>query len=404
MTPADHSTGYRPDVATDLGARFGHHGVTALAACFALGALVEDLVRPSVTLGTGQYDRGPDAVIAASLAAVVTLVALRDRLGLLAPLSALALLGPVPLVAPVWLLDSSFVYLLAMLVCGLGGYLARSRRAHVTGLLVVWAVGSAAAWRHPDPDWGQWAGVLTFMSIAWAAGALIRRPVVRALSAEDRAGQLEQEQAEAARQAVLQERQRIARELHDIIAHSVSVMTVQAGAVRRRLTPDQDREHDSLVAVERTGREALAEMRRLVGLLNEDESTPSYAPQPGMQVLETLIDSVRAAGLPVDLHVEGTRRELPAGVDLAAYRVVQEALTNTLKHAGPARAWVRICWREHDLRIEVANDGRNTAPSTGHGSAGMRERVRLYGGRLESGPRTEGGYVVRAYVPTGPAA
>jgi signal transduction histidine kinase len=404
MTPARRWAGYGPEVATDLRVLFGRHGVSVLATCFAAGALVEDLVSPTATLGAGRYDRGPEVVIAAVLAAAVALVALRNRLGVVAPLSALALLGLASLPAPAWLLDSSFVYLLVMLICGLGGYLAQSRWSHAAGLLVLLAVGSLAAGRHPDPHWGQAAGVIAFMAIAWVAGTIVRGPVLRAHSAEVRAVQLEQEQAEAARQAVIDERQRIARELHDVIAHSVSVMTVMTGAVRRRLTPDQTRERDSLVAVERTGREALAEMRRLVGMLHEEETMPSYAPQPGMQALDTLIDTVRAAGLPVDLQVEGARRELPPGVDLAAYRVVQEALTNTLKHAGPASARVQICWTDDELRIEVANNGRNTAPSAGYGQAGMRERMRLYGGRLESGPRTDGGYVVRAYLPTGSGA
>ena len=226
----------------------------------------------------------------------------------------------------------------------------------------------------------------------------------RAITAEERAAQLEQEQAAAAHQAVVDERQRIARELHDIIAHSVSVMTVQAGAVRRRLTDDQATERDSLLAVERTGREAMAEMRRLVGLLREEDATPSYGPQPGMQTLETLIGTVRGAGLPVELDVEGTSRELPPGIDLAAYRVVQEALTNALKHAGPARAWVHVHWGADELTLEVANDGRNTSEGNGYGHVGMQERLRLYGGRLESGARPEGGYVVRAHVPIGPDA
>jgi signal transduction histidine kinase len=391
-------------VGRDLLPRFGRHAVSALAVSFAAGAFIEDLVSPAETLAAGRYDRGPEVVIAAVLTGAVTLVALRGGLGVVAPICAVALFGLATLSAPAWVLDSSFVYLLVMLICGLGGYLARSRLSHAVGLLVLLAAGSLAAWRHPDPNGGQWAGVIAFMSIAWVAGAVIRGPVVRAHFAESRAVQLEQEQVEAARQAVIDERQRIARELHDIIAHSVSVMTVQAGAVRRRLTPDQTRERESLVAVERTGREAMAEMRRLVGMLHEEEANPSYAPQPGMQALDTLIDRVRAAGLPVELEVEGARRELPPGVDLAAYRVVQEALTNTLKHAGPAHAWVQICWSDEELRIEVANNGRSTAPATGYGHAGMRERVRLYGGRLESGPRPDGGYVVRAYVPIGSGA
>ena len=173
-------------------------------------------------------------------------------------------------------------------------------------------------------------------------------------------------------------------------------MTVQAGAVRRRLTSEQTRERDSLVAVERTGREALAEMRRLVGMLNEEDDPQLCTAAGHAGAGRADRHRVRAAGLPVDLEVEGARRELPPGVDLAAYRVVQEALTNTLKHAGPAHAWVAICWTDEELRIEVANNGRNTRPATGYGHAGMRERVRLYGGRLESGPRADGGYVVRA--------
>jgi signal transduction histidine kinase len=376
------------------------HGVTALAVTFAAGALVHDLVSPSVQLDSGRYDRGPEAVIAAVLVGVVVLVALRGRLGVVAPLSAIALLGLATLTARTWVLDSGFVFLLVMLVCGLGGYLTTSRLSQA-GVLVIVAAGLLAASQHPDPSWGQALSVASFMAIAWVAGVLLRRPVARARSAEEHALLLEQEQAAAAKQAVLDERQRIARELHDIIAHSVSVMTVQVGAVRRRLTADQTREHESLIAVERTGREALAEMRRLVGLLHEEEANPRYAPQPGLQSLDALISGVRAAGLPVDLHVEGTGHELPPGVDLAAYRVVQEALTNTLKYAGPAQAWVQICWTPDELRIEVANNGRSTESGTGYGQAGMRERVRLYGGRVESGPRPDGGYVVRAFVPIG---
>ena len=301
--------------------------------------------------------------------------------------------------APDWILDSTFVFLLAMLVCGVAGYLSADtphpRRA--AGRLGVRQPCGLAAPRPQLGTVGRGAHVhvdgFRGRDLGQAAGGPGR-------SAEDRAAHLEQEQAEAARQAVIDERQRIARELHDIIAHSVSVMTVQAGAVRRRLTPDQTRERDSLVAVERTGREALAEMRRLVGLLH-DETEPDYAPQPGMQALDSLLATVRAAGLPVDLEVEGTQRELPPGVDLAAYRIVQEALTNTMKYAGPARAWVQIGWSEDELRIEVANNGRNTAKGSGYGQAGMQERLRLYGGRLETGPRPDGGYVVRAFVPIG---
>ena len=214
------------------------------------------------------------------------------------------------------------------------------------------------------------------------------------------------EQETASLQAVAEERQRIARELHDVIAHSVSVMTVQAGAVRRLLLPEQERERQALEIVESTGREALTEMRRLVGLLREQGTMPEFAPQPSLRTLDILIGTVREAGLEVELDVQGEERELPPGVDLSAYRLVQEALTNTLKYAGPAQAWVTLRWRDDELELEVANNGHSEASSngSGHGLAGMRERVALCGGTLETGPRDGGGFVVRCHLPLESAA
>ena len=210
----------------------------------------------------------------------------------------------------------------------------------------------------------------------------------------------------AAARAVAEERQRIARELHDVIAHSVSVMTVQAGAVRRLLHADQERERIALEAIESTGREALAEMRRLVGLLREHGSTPDFSPRPSMRAVDVLVGTICEAGLPVELTVEGEQTELAPGVDLAAYRVIQEALTNALKYAGPARAWVTVRWRDRELELEIANDGNSEAggDGRGHGLAGLRERVALVGGSIESGPRTGGGFVVTARLPYGGSA
>ena len=210
----------------------------------------------------------------------------------------------------------------------------------------------------------------------------------------------------AAARAVAEERQRIARELHDVIAHSVSVMTVQAGAVRRLLHADQERERIALEAIESTGREALAEMRRLVGLLREHGSTPDFSPQPSMRAVDVLVGTICEAGLPVELTVEGEQTELAPGVDLAAYRVIQEALTNALKYAGPARAWVTVRWRDRELELEIANDGSSEAggDGRGHGLAGLRERVALVGGSIESGPRAGGGFVVTARLPYGGSA
>ena len=206
----------------------------------------------------------------------------------------------------------------------------------------------------------------------------------------------------AAQRAVAEERQRIARELHDVVAHSVSVMTVQAGAVRRLLRPEQERERQALQAVEATGREALTEMRRLVGLLREQGTMPEFAPQPSMRTVDVLVGTVREAGLPVELEVEGEPQELPPGIDLSAYRVIQEALTNALKYAGPAQAWVTIRWHTGELELEIANDGRSEPGGDGeggHGLAGLRERVALVGGDVTSGPRAGGGYVVTARLP-----
>jgi signal transduction histidine kinase len=212
---------------------------------------------------------------------------------------------------------------------------------------------------------------------------------------------LQADREAAAKRAVAEERQRIARELHDVIAHSVSVMTVQAGAVRRLLHPDQQRERLALEAIEATGREALTEMRRLVGLLREQGATPEFVPPPSMRAIDVLVGTVREAGLPVELAVEGEPRELPPGVDLAAYRVIQESLTNALKYAGPAQAWVAVRWSERLLELEIANDGSSKVGGrrTGHGLEGLRERVAHVGGSIESGPREEGGFVVRAQLP-----
>ena len=200
------------------------------------------------------------------------------------------------------------------------------------------------------------------------------------------------------------ERSRIARELHDVIAHSVSVMTVQAGAVRRLLKPDQEREREALLTVEETGRQALTEMRRLLGVLRQSDEKAALAPQPGLATLERLVAQVREAGLPVEMRVEGEEIALPAGIDLSAYRIVQEALTNALKHAGPARAWVVVRYGADEVEVEVANDGVSNGGSGGYGLIGMRERVALYGGDLTAGPRDGGGFTISARLPVAGSA
>jgi signal transduction histidine kinase len=211
----------------------------------------------------------------------------------------------------------------------------------------------------------------------------------------------ERERDLAAREAVVEERARIARELHDAIAHDVSMMVVQAGAERRVLSGDDGSTRAVLATIEQIGRGALTEMRRLVGMLRSDEGDP-LAPQPDLDDLPQLVAQVREAGLPVDLEVEGERRELPVGIELSAYRIVQEALTNALKHAGEAQAAVRVRYGEDSLELEIVDDGaggRHPVASGGHGLVGMRERVALYGGRLDAGRRPSGGFAVRVLLP-----
>jgi signal transduction histidine kinase len=230
--------------------------------------------------------------------------------------------------------------------------------------------------------------------VAWLVGALVRSQVQHAV--QRRAARSEREA-----RAVAEERNSIARELHDVIGHSVSVMTVQASAVRRRLRADQELERQALETVEAVGREALDEMRRMVGMLREDEDRVGRQPTPGLQQADLLIAKFREAGLPVEYRSTGLDRELPAGLDLTAYRVIQEGLTNALRHAVDPRH-VRVDVSDDaGLAISIRDDGRavDGDAEPGHGLLGMRERVALYGGRLFAGPADGGGFELVARFP-----
>jgi signal transduction histidine kinase len=245
---------------------------------------------------------------------------------------------------------------------------------------------------------GEPKGGASFTLIALAVMLLVRRVVG---DRERRAQTAERERDLAAREAVVEERARIARELHDVIAHHVSMIVLQAGAERRVLDSANASTREVLETVERTGRSALTEMRRLLGMLRTEANEP-LTPQPGLTDLPALVTQLREAGLPIVLHVEGDRRELPVGIELSAYRIVQEALTNALKHAGEARTTVNIRYGVDSLELEIADDGPgSTTPvaSGGHGLVGMRERVALYGGRLDAGRRPGGGFAVRVLLP-----
>jgi signal transduction histidine kinase len=230
----------------------------------------------------------------------------------------------------------------------------------------------------------------------WFVGWAMRGKVRRSEELEVRAEQLERERLTA----VADERARIARELHDVIAHSVSVMVVQAGAAEEVLKRNPNAAAESIRAVQETGRQALVEMSRLVGLLREAGDELGLTPQPRLDQLEELVSAVSDAGLPVELRLDGDRRPLPLGVELTAYRVVQEALTNALKHAGDARAQVHVRYEPDALVLDVTDDGPGAnGYGGGHGLAGMKERVSVFGGDVTAGPRPSGGFAVHVRLP-----
>jgi signal transduction histidine kinase len=221
---------------------------------------------------------------------------------------------------------------------------------------------------------------------------------VQADVAEERAAQAERDREAAARIAAAEERARIARELHDIVAHALSVMVLQVGAVRHRLTDLPEEDRDALEDVEGTGRTALAKVRRLLGAMREEDRQVELEPQPGLGNLEPLVESVRSAGLPVRLRVDGEPLALPRALDLSAYRIVQEGLTNVLKHAEASQAEVVVRHGGDELQLEIRDDGRGPArgDSAGNGLVGIRERVKLYDGEMTAGAANGGGFVLTA--------
>jgi signal transduction histidine kinase len=243
---------------------------------------------------------------------------------------------------------------------------------------------------------------LALLGAAYLAGNEIANRQRQTDQQRERAQQLEQERAEAVAAAAETERRHIARELHDVVAHSVSVMVVQAGAARKVMDDKPDAARESLLAVEASGHEAMVELRRLLGVLSEDgNEAPPLAPPPGMAGLDALVARVKEAGLPVELRVEGPPESLSPGVDIAAYRIVQEALTNALKYAGGAPTEVVVRYTPDGLEIEVIDEGNISTPADGigRGLTGMQERVALFGGSVEAGKRAEGGYAVLARLP-----
>jgi signal transduction histidine kinase len=277
--------------------------------------------------------------------------------------------------------------------------------------LVVAELGLAAVWLTPAMlERSSFLFFMGFIAVAWVLGHFVGDRQVYAAQLEERTAELEEAREELARRAVVEERLRLARELHDVVAHAMSVIAVQSGVGAHVADSRPEEVGKALAAIEVTSRGALEELRRLLGVLRQDsEVQASLMPVPGLANLDSLLAEVGKAGLAVRVRVEGTPLQLPAGVDLSAYRIVQEALTNVVKHAGPAHAEVTIGYRDQEVTVEVTDDGRGAVPpasdgrvGTGHGLIGMRERVAAFGGDLQVGPRPGGGFRVAARLPLPP--
>lgn len=367
-----------------------------LAALLQIEVWTIDPSHPPGDVGADVYSSGERVTTAAAGLVLALSLGWRRR----APLAVLAVAIAASVVASfVALLDAATTPAIALVVA------AYSVGAHTQSLRAsIGATGVGALIAANVADQFS-AGDLLFIAMilggGWLAGRAMRYQRERERALERLTVDLEREKEEEARTAVAEERVRIARELHDVVAHAISVIVLQARGARRSLAADPDETREALDTIEATGSEALAEMRRLLGMLRSDDEDIALAPQPSLRYLDTLAAQVREAGLPVELSVEGEPIELSPGVDLSAYRIVQEALTNALKHAGPATARVVIRYRKNDVELEIADTGLGLGASDGdgHGLVGMRERVTLYGGKIETGPRDDGGFAVRARLP-----
>nr|WP_269328539.1 sensor histidine kinase [Kineosporia babensis] len=365
----------------------------AVAGVFALGLLFVSAIS-----ATSSYSWLP------SLAMVIALAWRRRR-----PLRSAIAVGAAGLLVMITGESTFLPVAVAAAFCSLYAVTAYGPRwAGWVAAVVAWFAGALTMAYQGLMDYGSDVPfVLTFMTTVlfgiWAMGRMRRLRLRDEARLEERARLLESESEQQAQLAATAERARIAREMHDVVAHSLSVTISQADGGRYAAQHNPQAAITALETISATGRQALADMRALLGVLRDD-STQQLTPQPDTEAINDLVDQVRGSGLTVELEVLGEPITLPAGPGLAAYRIVQESLTNVLKHAGPgANAWVRLVWLSEALEIRVEDDGRGAAatPATpgSQGLIGMRERATLYGGQLEAGPRQGGGFGVRAYLP-----
>ena len=381
---------------TRLRAFLAAHGVDALIVIIAIAGTVGTLVRPA-------RDRPDNDLVVGLEAAAVGLMIL----GLL-----LRRRAPFVVPAGTWLISAGLSFLDGRLIVGqapvsiagmiaavLLGNLREARKAR-TGLIIVVACATTVVYNDPTHSVGSLFFVPVLFAVGWLVGFALHERIEETEAAEQRAARAERERENAARLAVAEERARIARELHDIVAHAVSVMVLQVGAVRHRM-PEGAADREALHNVETAGRTALAEMRRLLGAMRRDDDELDLTPQPGLDLLPSLLEDVRAAGLDVRLKVDGQPRALSRGLDLSAYRILQEGVTNVLKHADARVAFVRVGYGVTQLELEVRDDGRGPTSSDGfgHGLVGIGERVKIYGGQLAAGGTDAGGFALNVRLP-----
>lgn len=348
---------------------------------------------------TGGYE--PRAVYAVAAAGLTLSLAWRRRAPRVVCLSGLMILLAMNLAGHP--LDPAYVMAVLILAFySVGASL--DRRSSVIGWACAMALLALLILVEEGPGAGDFLFVGAIVTGAWALGLALRTRSEENAALVDRTVELEATREALVAQALTEERSHIARELHDVIAHSVSIVIVQTAAVRRRLQPHSPEDAAQLEGIEQTARQAMQEMRRLLGVLVQDRP-PSLTPQPGLGDLAALLEQMREAGLDVEHRVEGEPTPLPPGLDLVAYRVVQESLVNVLKHASDARAEVVTSYSDDELALTVTNDGsgRSTPPPDpgGHGLVGMRERVHLYGGTVSASAQPGGGFAVRARLPLG---
>lgn len=376
---------------------FSKYGLDVLIVIAAVSSAVGTATRP-----TSERSSGPLLWFEVVAVAVVVLLLLgRRRFPFGAPAGMWLLSAALSFVDGRLIVNQGGLFLAGMGAAILLGNLRRGVQARV-GLAIVLGGAAIVVYNDPRSSVGDLVFTTAMFGIGWLVGFALRERTEQTEAAEERAARAEREREAAARVAVAEERGRIARELHDVVAHAVSVMVLQVGAVRHRMPESDTVDRETLKNVEQAGRTALAEMRRLLNAMRVDGDELELLPHPGLDDLEALANDVRAAGLAVNLRIHGEPIELPPALDLSAFRIVQEGLTNALKHARASHADVDVHYDSGTLRLCVRDDGPG-GPSgdggLGHGLVGIRERVKIYGGEMTASPAPGGGFLLQAHLP-----